>query len=73
METCTPSELMQIEIVKKRFKRPQEIGEFVKIFNNKVGQWYDARTSHIPKDTFISFLTYIENYSPPKSCKPNPS
>jgi len=73
MEHCTPSELMKIEIIKKRFKRPQEIGAFIKIFRDKINHYYDSQTSHIPKDSFVLFIEHIEKFKPPKPHKPNVS
>jgi hypothetical protein len=69
MEHCTPSELLKIESVKKRFKTPQQIGYFIKNYRDKLNYFYDARTVHIPKEEFLRFIDHIEKFSPIKSIK----
>lgn len=59
-----PLDLMENEIVKKRFSRPQEIGNFIKAYDDKFmfAKAKDSPATLIEKNTFFAFLEYIEKF-----------
>lgn len=58
----TPKELFEIEIVKTRFKSPQEIGYFMINISDIVSSYRTKRSLKIHTESFVNLLQIIETY-----------